>query len=192
MNNEILDAPLSEQETLLQHKLSSWSRLKSMFLDHFLMCMLIVPPLILINWALDNILKDSVFINDSHLIGFAVLTPLYFMKDIINGRSLAKRITGQIIIDSKTKLPTNEIKCILRNITIPFSFIEVLVVLLFNPSKRIGDLIAGTEVVKTDSVPFSETKKEFKAYSKSKFLGYWLITFLGFIAIYVFIKTVFS
>ena len=74
---------------------------------------------------------------------FALL--LLIFKDIFKNGSIGKRIMKLEIIDSKTQEKALLTKRILRNVTWVLSFIEVI--FRIASDKRIGDRIAGTEVV---------------------------------------------
>lgn len=78
-------------------------------------------------------------------IGFA----LYFCKDCLSGRSIAKRLLGQQVINYKTGEIANPLRCFVRNFFCILWPLEIFVV-LFSPSRRIGDFVAGTAVVKSD------------------------------------------
>lgn len=62
------------------------------------------------------------------------------------GRSLGKFIMGLQIIDTKTNSRANSDQRLLRNITTPFTIIEVLIYICRNDNKRLGDVLAGTSV----------------------------------------------
>lgn len=79
------------------------------------------------------------------LIGFA----LYLCKDSINGRSIAKRALKLQVVENKTGNIASPIRCFIRNIFYIIWPIEVIVTLT-NPSRRIGDMFAGTKVVPFD------------------------------------------
>jgi uncharacterized RDD family membrane protein YckC len=79
------------------------------------------------------------------ILGFA----LYFCKDIINGRSIAKRILKLQVVDSNTGQPASPIKCFVRNLLCVLWPVEVIVAMT-NTNKRLGDRIVGTELVKFD------------------------------------------
>lgn len=181
MTEEILDEAFEEKENLILLKTSLTERLKSMVLDHIVMTMIIsffatIPIIISANKKiLNSPLINQFSLSSLEIFFIAGFMAIYFMKDTLNGRSLGKRYFGQIVLDSKTKLPANETKCILRNITIPLWFLELLFTLI-SPSRRLGDYIAGTEIMKTNSIPFSKTKIELRNYDKLNFLIYWLIT----------------
>jgi uncharacterized RDD family membrane protein YckC len=79
------------------------------------------------------------------LIGFA----LYFCKDIINGRSIAKRILKLQVVDNKTGQVASPLQCFVRDIFCILWIIEVIVAMA-NTSRRIGDRVAGTRLVHYD------------------------------------------
>ena len=74
---------------------------------------------------------------------------LLIFKDIFKNGSIGKRIMKLEIVDSKTKEKALLTKRILRNVTWVLSFIEVI--FLIASDKRIGDRIAGTEVVEKNA-----------------------------------------
>jgi uncharacterized RDD family membrane protein YckC len=74
---------------------------------------------------------------------------LYFCKDIFNGRSLAKRILKLQLIDTATGQVASPLKCFVRNIFCVLWPVEVIVAMT-NTSKRLGDRIAGTQLVNFD------------------------------------------
>jgi uncharacterized RDD family membrane protein YckC len=76
------------------------------------------------------------------LIGFA----LYFCKDCINGRSIAKRALKLQVVENKSGNVASPIRCFVRNIFCILWPIEVIVTLA-SPSRRIGDMVAGTRVI---------------------------------------------
>ncbi len=90
--------------------------------------------------------KHSIFFS---IYNFIVLS-IYINKDIINGRSIGKRITGYQIVDFNNKIAPSALRCLLRNLTIIIWPIEVVFIVL-NTSRRLGDYIAGTELINTDS-----------------------------------------
>jgi uncharacterized RDD family membrane protein YckC len=77
--------------------------------------------------------------------GFA----LYFCKDIIGGRSIAKRILGLQVVDNSTGKAASPFRCFLRNITCVLWPIEGIVALI-DTRRRLGDRIAGTRLVRFD------------------------------------------
>ena len=131
-------------------------RLGSMLLDHFFMCVIGM-----VFFLPGFISAFSAAFNPSHeqispgfmggicgyigIFGFA----LYFCKDIFNGRSIAKRILGLQIVNNSSGKVATPIRCFLRNITCVLWPIEVLVAIT-NTSRRLGDRIAGTKLVRFD------------------------------------------
>lgn len=76
------------------------------------------------------------------LIGFA----LYFGKDSIQGRSIAKRLLKLQVVDNQTGEAAGPLPCLVRNVLTVFWPIEFFVALA-NPSRRWGDRMAGTKLV---------------------------------------------
>ena len=83
------------------------------------------------------------------------MLPLYgllisvFSKDFFNGQSIVNRHWGYQVIDIKTGTPPNPFKSMLRNLTAPLIPFELLFALI-NPERRLGDLVAGTKLIKVD------------------------------------------
>jgi uncharacterized RDD family membrane protein YckC len=122
------------------------TRLGSMLLDHFVICFTLLPILIVLSMVLKLFNLSQPF--EAHPVetaAFYFVVVVYFNKDFIKGRSVAKRLMGSMVVDNKTGNQANEFKCLLRNITIPIWPLEVLVTLI-SPSRRIGDFIANTRV----------------------------------------------
>lgn len=82
------------------------------------------------------------------LFGFA----LYFCKDIVNGRSIAKRILKLQVVDNKTGQVASPLQCYVRNIFCVLWPIEVIVAMI-NTSRRLGDRVAGTKLVYYNPAP---------------------------------------
>jgi uncharacterized RDD family membrane protein YckC len=117
-------------------------RISSMLLDHFIMCFIIVPPLIIVSL----IFKSEPFEKSPiETFAFYLMMLVYLNKDFVKGKSIAKRILGLKVIDRQTGEAANSFKCFLRNMTIPIWPLEVFIS-LFSPSRRLGDLIANTRV----------------------------------------------
>src|ERR1035437_1969607 len=91
-------------------------RLGSMLLDHIIMTMIagifFIPEIIS---SFSNVLTHEQPTNDMFgrmiyifLIGFAI----YFCKDCINGRSIAKRILKLQLVDNSTGQVASPLKCL--------------------------------------------------------------------------------
>lgn len=130
-------------------------RLTSMIVDHFVMtfiAVLIAMPAMAINmfnaFNLDHE-PDSFGLGGGALL-FAIGFSFYFNKDILDGRSPAKRTLKLQVVDNKTGLAATPIKCLIRNLTIALWPVEVIFVLI-NSHRRLGDKIAGTRIESVES-----------------------------------------
>lgn len=138
-------------------QIDAGTRLGAMILDHFIMTMLMMVffiPGMISNFAnafkitheqttFDPFGGNLMYLG---LLGFAV----YFCKDIINGRSIAKRILNLQLVNNSTGQVASPIRCFVRNILCIIWPIEVIVAMI-TPSRRLGDRIAGTKLVIYDS-----------------------------------------
>ena len=132
------------------------ARLASMVLDHFFMtiiAMIFFLPIIISN------ISETMKISHSQEVfnlmngpmmyisffGFA----LYFCKDIINGRSIAKRIIKLQVVDNKTGQVATPLQSLVRNILCVLWPIEVIIAMT-NTTRRLGDRVAGTKLVPYD------------------------------------------
>ena len=167
MSEKTLDSGLIENEFVYQDNLTVTERLKSMLLDHFIICFTILPPVIIPE--LIGIEIREWFGETMILLVFAI----YINKDILEGRSAAKRILGQVVIDKETEKPANEIKCAIRNFTVCFWIFEVIIV-IFNPNRKIGDLIVGTKVVRTEKKDIKTMLLDFQTAIKTN----WVLPFV--------------
>lgn len=130
------------------------SRLGSMFADFSFILGLVGPiffvlfiPMFIIFGTLDYV---SVFL--PMLIGFlpfSFITFLIINKDFYRGKSIAKRYFGLQIVDIKNNDPASEMQCLVRNSTMIIWPIELLIT-MFNPTRRLGDFIAGTKVIDSE------------------------------------------
>ena len=147
-------------------KISAGTRIGSMFLDHILMTFIamifFIPDMVLkfsepySSDLTQNSLMPNLTMSIIGLFGLAI----YFCKDCINGRSIAKRILGLQLVDNTNGKIASPFKCLVRNLFIIFWPLE-LIVSLFSPSRRLGDFVAGTKLVKYSSTD-NEPKIDFK------------------------------
>ena len=131
---------------------SAGIRIGSMLLDHFVMTfvsmLFFIPDLIsMFSTAFEITHKQQSLgfpggISYIGLMGFAI----YFCKDCIKGRSIAKRILKLQVVENKTGKTASPIRCYVRNIFCIIWPLEFFVVLA-SPGRRIGDLVAGTKVI---------------------------------------------
>jgi uncharacterized RDD family membrane protein YckC len=131
-------------------------RLGTMLLDHVFMTIIAMlfffPAMISTFFDAFNVSHEQAGFNFMQgplqyigMFGFA----LYFCKDIINGRSIAKRILKLQVVDNKTGQAATPLQCFVRNIFCVLWFIEVFVAMV-NTSRRLGDRAAGTKLVYYD------------------------------------------
>ncbi len=165
-------------------------RLISMFVDHFIMTFIICIGVLILSLPLALIPNESLNLGLKIFSGgffgliIFILVSLYFNKDILNGRSPAKRILKFQVVDYDTNLTATPLKCLLRNLTIIIWPIEVLVT-LFNPSQRLGDKLAKTKVVVFDETKEKE-RLDKKEVAKALFVG--LFVFVGLLILTIIIQ----
>jgi len=147
------------------------SRFVSMILDHFIMTIVAVSfsatGLIFSSsnsFEINHEQPDFNFFNHNTFYFIVIGFALYLCKDSFDGRSPAKRIMKTQIVNNADNLPAGPIKCLVRNIFCILWPIEVIVI-LFSPGRRIGDLVAGTKVISYD--PKSVFKPNFKTIGMS-------------------------
>ena len=129
------------------------TRLGSMILDHFIMTFVsmilgviiagIILLIIYFSGGVETI--DDIFPLAIVMMSLTIY-PVYFNKDVIGGKSPAKRILGLIVVNNKTNEIASPTRTVIRNSTLFFWPIEGLFV-LFSPDRRLGDYIAGTRVI---------------------------------------------
>ena len=143
--------------TLIESKpISVGIRLATMIMDHFFMTFV---ALIFASPYVISKISDTMTMSHEQptsnifdgpmgyifLFGFT----LYFCKDMINGRSIAKRILKLQVVDNKTGQVATPFQCLVRNIFGIIWPIEVIIAML-NTGRRLGDRVAGTRLVYYD------------------------------------------
>ena len=178
MNKSIIEKNIERGKFAYQDNITSFERLKSMLLDHAIVCFTILPIFIIPSFiGMGTTLgTGNVWINRFCII---LIMGIYLNKDILRGRSAAKRILGQIVIDNKTNEPASEVKCVIRNFTDIFWIVEIPIV-MFSPSRRIGDLIANTKIVRTEKDEIKSMWTDLRKANKSN----WILSF-GIAIIYL-------
>jgi len=139
-----------------ERKPNAGIRLGSIFLDHCIMTMICL--IFFIPFMIQAIASGMTISHEQNglpgltgigyylaVLGFA----LYFCKDCINGRSIAKRITGLQTLDYRTGQVATPLKCFIRNLSCIIWPVELIAVLV-NPQRRLGDRLAGTIVAYYD------------------------------------------
>jgi uncharacterized RDD family membrane protein YckC len=139
---------------MTEKKITLGTRLGAMILDHIMMTIIMVLfmlPGLISEFDTQFSVSHEQTMHDPFagiyfwLFGFA----LYFCKDCINGRSIAKRILKLQIVDNKTGQVASPLKCFVRDVFCILWPIEIIIALI-NPSRRIGDLVAGTKLISFD------------------------------------------
>ncbi|MEH1009580.1 RDD family protein, partial [Winogradskyella sp. ECml5-4] len=136
------------------------NRILSMLLDHFIMTLVIVPPMIIL-----MILKANGILeigNGTFSVIFFFMMFIYLNKDFFNAKSPAKRILGYQVINRKTEKSASELQCFVRNLTIAVAWPLEVIVGLINPERRIGDFLANTKVVVSEKEKLKTIWTDFK------------------------------
>lgn len=160
---------------MIKKEVTAGPRIGSMLLDHIVMTfaiMFLVLPFTI--GSLDGITDESTTTPFSSGLVFYIMIfgmSLYFNKDMIQGKSVAKRTLKLEVVNIKTGEVASSLKCFVRNLTIVVWPIEVIVVLI-SPSRRIGDFIAGTRVEYIADERNSKPKVDFKNLLLSIVLGF--------------------
>lgn len=129
-----------------------------MLLDHFIMtvvAMVFFIPEIAIDmmraFGPDRLHDNARIFNGTlcdyiSVVGFA----LYLCKDCLQGRSLAKRVLKLQVVENSLQKQASALRCFVRNLFVPIWPLEVLITLV-SPSRRLGDILAGTKMVVYDA-----------------------------------------
>ena len=133
------------------------------------------------------------FLSIKGSIVLALLITFFQSKDMLYGRSIGKRVMKLGVKNIGTGKAANEISCILRNLTVIIFPAEILffVISFFLPSRRLGDFIADTIVIKTPNslTLISSVKFDIRRYRFTKEMWIAILiglasTILNFIAVY--------
>jgi len=122
-------------------KISLGIRHGTMFLDHLLICVIGILPVSAYHLIADP-KAPAVPTSPFEMMPFFVI---YFCKDCIGGRSLAKRILKLAVVDNQSNRPATSLQTVIRNLFVIVWPIEVFVS-FFNQERRIGDRLARTKL----------------------------------------------
>ena len=142
-------------------------RLRSMLTDHIIMGIICIPVAIIFFPA---VAKGAFYF---------MLVP-YLNKDFLQGRSPAKRLLG-LQLQDMNGVPANELRAFLRNATGILWPIEVLLIAA-GGRKRLGDYIAGTQVVVSKQSGHS-WYQDLVAYRINAYTFYTLLATLSYISL---------
>ena len=136
-----------------------------MLIDHISMCIVMIPVVIvmmIILLATKGVEYHLEFFY-SYTLGAITFLPfiIYFLKDNYRGKSIGKRLMGFQVVTSSKEEPAGVLRCFIRNLLIPLWPLEVLIT-LFSPSRRLGDLIAGTKVITSEKEAINSILPEIK------------------------------
>ncbi len=81
------------------------------------------------------------------MIPYVLAIAFYLNKDALDGRSPGKRIIKARVINVRTGETAGPLRCFVRNLTLWFWPVEALLVLINQDRRRVGDYLAGTQVV---------------------------------------------
>jgi uncharacterized RDD family membrane protein YckC len=158
---------------------SRFHRIASMLLDHIIMTIVIVPPMIIL-----MILKANGILeigNGTFSLIFFSMMFIYINKDFFNSKSPAKRILGYQVLNRKTEKPASELQCFVRNLTIAVAWPLEVIVGLINPERRIGDFLANTKVVVSEKQKLKTIWTDLKRKTlKLNFIGILIIGIIYF------------
>jgi hypothetical protein len=90
---------------------------------------------------------DIFWLEVPSMIMFGGMMVVLINKDFFNGQSAVHRKLGYQVVDAKSNFPASKLKCMLRNVTAPIWPVEVIFVFA-SPQRRLGDIIAGTKLVR--------------------------------------------
>jgi uncharacterized RDD family membrane protein YckC len=155
------------------------NRLGSMILDHFVMTIIcaifFIPHFIASNTFSTTHEQSDFFSNNDPLFYVSLLgVALYLCKDSINGRSIGKRASKLQVVDISTGQAVSPIKCFIRNIFCIIWPVEAIVALI-NTNRRIGDRVAGTQVVPYIPPVVDEPKPDIRKIFLALVLSYGLL-----------------
>lgn len=159
---------------------SRFHRISSMLLDHILMTIVIVPPMILVMiFTITGVLEIR---HTTFSVLFYCMMFIYINKDFLNAKSPAKRILGYQVIDCTTEKPASELQCFIRNLTIAVAWPLEVMIALINPKRRIGDFLANTKVVVSQKEPLKSIWTDLKG--KTLKLNFIIILSIGILYFY--------
>ena len=133
--------------------LNRGTRLVSMLSDHIIMTIITM-----ILWAPGFIVQmiasqHSVQTSEGFMGLYAAMAfSAYLNKDVYLGQSIGKRLLRFKVINKKTGELAGPLRCLVRNLTLIFWPIEVIMAMV-NVHERLGDYIAGTMLVNYEQPP---------------------------------------
>jgi len=140
-------------------------RIVSFLIDHFIFTAVFVAMI------MTSLISKNQFANIFGLALVFFVPIVYGFKDIVDGRSIGKRAFSIGIRKSSNpdELP-EKWRLFVRNLTLFIWPVEFLVMSFSQNGERLGDLLAGTIVVKLDNIPEDENSylEEYHLNNESK------------------------
>ena len=147
----------------MDKKVKFSQRIVSMGVDYLSICVVAIP-ISMVYFVLKGI-NQKIFL----IFEITFLLTLWVCKDLIGGRSLGKRIKGHTLCGINN---SNSVwKFILRNVFTCVWMIEI-VFCLINPSRRLGDLLLGTQIIYAN-----KDKSNLISFNKQDIFFGFIITF---------------
>lgn len=161
------------------------TRIGSMIVDHFAMTFIAsiisFPVMATLGFSAMTAGHEPVtlsFMSNPVLLVYLLGLALYIVKDSFKGRSIAKRLFKLQVVENKTGAVASPLRCLVRNLFCIFWPIEFIVTLV-DPSRRIGDLVAGTKVVDYISETHGSSKSKFGQVALSIGIAYAMLLLLA-------------
>ncbi len=134
-------------------KVNFFGRLTSMVLDYATINLFLIPfalPFFIIFGigGENNTMGELRIITFPSMI-FITGVALFFCKDSLQGRSFGKRLLKLQVVDNYNRISAGPLRCMVRNLFIIIWPLELLIT-LFSRERRLGDIVAGTRVVRFD------------------------------------------
>lgn len=156
---------MTKKDFTYQDNLIKEERFNSMVLDHmihsFVLGIIFTLPVVAMGFPFKA--------HEEAEVAMVLWFGFYLNKDFLGGRSISKRLLGQVIIDNKTKKSASELQCMIRNFMMILWIIEVPIS-IFSPNRRLGDFMARTRVVRTEKVKVNTMLQDFKNLNIFRFI----------------------
>jgi len=132
-------------------KSERYLRYQSIFVDYIVLAVLVLVTSELTTIVMEFAGEDVESAEREGSVYFvwwnAIVVTLLLNKDMLYGRSLGKIVSGSYIHCKSTDHSSGPIRCLIRNSFLLLLPIEIFA-LLISPSRRLGDVIVGTEIRK--------------------------------------------
>lgn len=102
----------------------------------------------------------SFIFGDGSDVSMLLIFTLFMNKDIINGKSIFKRLNKSKLIDIRTGEAPPPLRASFRNITCIFSLFEVFVAAVSPQNRRLGDYLCRTMIVEDYDAAFRTSLQE--------------------------------